>query len=74
MSDERKRRSHTIRLTVSMLVGILLGAWFMPVVGNGLDPWFRAAPLIYTASGALAGLGLELFRRFLEQPAYTEHR
>jgi hypothetical protein len=74
MSDEAKkpRPSHTIRLTVWMLVGVLVGVAFAPAVGNSLDPWFRWRPLICTVSGALAGLAVELFRRFLDHQTNQE--
>jgi len=73
MSDEPKKRSHTIRLAVWMLMGaVLAGTVFTPPVGNALDPRFRAAPLICAVYGALAGLAVELFRRFLDYPINRE--
>ena len=72
MSDEPAREpktSHTIRLTASMLAGALVGVIFCPAAGSGWDSWFRAAPLTYTVTGALCGLAVELFRRFLDFPA-----
>jgi len=72
MSDEPERPSHTIRLAAWMLGGVAMGRALAPLGGNGLDWWFQAAPLIYTISGALVGLAIEIFRRFLEAPAYTK--
>jgi hypothetical protein len=69
MSDEPKKRSHTVRLAVSMVLGAFAGAVFVPLVG-GTD---GLAPLICTASGALVGLAVEMRRRFLEPLAYPGH-
>ncbi len=67
MSDEPKQRSHTIRLTVSMVLGVLAGAVLVPLIGGRAQSF---TPLICTASGALTGLGVEMRRRFLEVPLY----
>jgi hypothetical protein len=46
-----------------MLLGAMIGAFLALTVGTGFDPWFQAAPLV---TGALCGLAVELFRRFIE--------
>jgi cyanate permease len=58
MSDEPKNRSHTVRLAVSMVVGVLVGSIFVQMA----LPW---TAVICTLGGAIGGLALELFRRSL---------
>ena len=53
MSDEPKNRSHTVRLAVSMVVGVLVGSIFVQMA----LPWTAA---ICTLGGAIGGLALEL--------------
>ncbi len=55
-------RPHTIRLIVWMLLGVFGGMALTPRTGGPLDP------CIYAVSGALIGLGVELFRRLLNRP------
>jgi hypothetical protein len=57
------RQSHPIRLALTMLIGAMFGALFVPGVGNLLDPWMQWGPLVCITSGAMFGLGVELFRR-----------
>jgi hypothetical protein len=64
-TDGSKRPSHTLRLIGSMLLVSLMGWAFVPPALNGLDPWTKWRPLIYAVSGAIAGLCVELFRRFI---------
>jgi len=76
MTDEAKkwRRWCTVRLVISMLAGVLIGRLFTPSVGNAADPSFQTAPLVYSIAGAIGGLAVELFRRFIEQPMYDAKR
>jgi len=75
MSDEPKKRSHTVRLAVSMLLGVFAGVVFLFLVvgplplGGGRTHSF--APLICTALGTLVGFAVEMLRRLLEAPAHT---
>jgi hypothetical protein len=57
------KHSHAIRLAISMLAGGLVGAIVALTVGSVFHRWFQAAPLV---AGVLCGLGVELFRRFIE--------
>jgi hypothetical protein len=68
MSDERNESefSRTTRLAFRMLMGAGIGSVLsLPfhAVGNFIDPWFRAGPVIWAIVGAVAGLCFELFTR-----------
>jgi hypothetical protein len=58
MSDEPKKRHHTVRLAASMVVGVFVGNIFVQMA----LPW---TAVICTLGGALGGLAVELFRRSL---------
>ena len=62
MSDAtaKPKRSHPIRLTVLMLLGVALG---LPHVGNMLDPVVQWSILIDPILGAISGLVVELLIR-----------
>ena len=67
MSDERKK-SYPIRMAVLMLLGAFVVPFAMYMFGTvgGGDEQSFAWPLIYAVAGAVGGLVVELFFRFLE--------
>ncbi|HEV3300525.1 MAG TPA: hypothetical protein VG055_12835 [Planctomycetaceae bacterium] len=60
MSDEPNKRSHPVRLAVSMVIGVFVGSIFVQMA----LPW---TAVICILGGALAGLAVELFRRAEER-------
>jgi hypothetical protein len=57
MSDKPEQSGRPIRLTILMLVGVLVGGAFLGAMGQ--------TPLICLIGGALAGVALELWWRFI---------
>jgi|SRR5579872_7068020 len=71
MSDQHDRTqiSHNARLAITMFAGGFVSALFAFAMGLGPASGLTS-PLVFAAGGVLAGLGVELFRRFQEGSAH----